>query len=74
MSRLRKKNYGSETRRFKINDEYVEISFDWYCDVKIPENEPATDITVTDCPQEILDCFGEREIETMIREELKNEN
>lgn len=56
------------------NDIDVPITYDLSWDTLIPENKLVSEITVTDCPQEILDCFGEREIEDMIREELKNEN
>jgi hypothetical protein len=53
-----------------INDEDVEIGYSVYDETRIPENKQIIDINIESCPQSIIDCFGESEIEQMIREEL----
>lgn len=56
-----------------INDSKVSIGYFVESETKIPENKKEIHITVTDCPKEILDCYGEDYIEQMIREEVENE-
>lgn len=54
----------------ELNQEEIDIGYTVYIGTNIPEYEKITEITVVDCPQEILDSFGESEIEQMIYDKL----
>lgn len=51
-------------------NEGLEINVEAHRDTLIPEGKKVIEIDNHDCPQEIVDCFGERKIELMIIEEL----
>lgn len=61
------------TINLNINDDIVTVEYEVDIDYLIPENVETVEVTIVDCPQEIIDCFGEKEIEQLVIEGIENE-